>query len=111
MSSGSKILPLKLYGSIHGPNPGKVYVILSELGVPFEVVLTQMSEVKTPAYLEHNPNGRLPTVYDPNTDIKLVSFPLKLSLCPSFTDIYTTIYLVYACKTNLYILELLRSTN
>lgn len=46
-------------------------MILVELGLPFEVIPTQLSEVKEASYTALNPNGRLPTIVDPNTGITI----------------------------------------
>ncbi|CZS93271.1 related to theta class glutathione S-transferase [Rhynchosporium graminicola] len=62
----SQMKPLRLYGGILGPNPGKVAVLLTELRVPFETVTIPISDVKNPEYTAVNPNGRLPTLIDPN---------------------------------------------
>ncbi|CZT49299.1 uncharacterized protein RSE6_10120 [Rhynchosporium secalis] len=62
----SQMKPLKLYGGILGPNPGKVAVLLTELRVPFETVTIPISDVKKPEYTAVNPIGRLPTLIDPN---------------------------------------------
>lgn len=65
----TSIKPIKLYGSVFGPNPEKVAFILNELSIPFEGVI--IMDVKDPAYTAINPNGRLPAIYDPNTEITL----------------------------------------
>lgn len=62
--------PITVYGS-DGPNPPKVALILAELDLPCDIVPTPLSEVKSDYYLALNPNGRLPTIVDPNTGIKL----------------------------------------
>ncbi|RWA05204.1 hypothetical protein EKO27_g9898 [Xylaria grammica] len=62
--------PIKAYGKA-GPNPPKVIAILEELGLPYEVVDIPFSDVKKPVYTVVNPNGRLPAIYDPNTDLTL----------------------------------------
>lgn len=67
----SQIKPLQLYGGILGPNPGKVSILLTELDLPFEPVEIAMSDVKNPEYTALNPNGRLPTLIDPNTGFKI----------------------------------------
>ncbi|KAI1123057.1 glutathione S-transferase [Nemania abortiva] len=66
----SSLKPIKAYGKA-GPNPPKVIMILEELGLPYEVIATPFSDVKKPEYLAVNPNGRLPAIYDPNTDLTL----------------------------------------
>lgn len=65
------IQPIKLYGGTLGPNPFKVTIILNVLEIPHEDVSIPFSEIKGPAYEAVNPNGRLPAIYDPNTDITL----------------------------------------
>ncbi|KAI1424977.1 glutathione S-transferase [Xylaria sp. FL1777] len=62
--------PIKTYGK-GGPNPPKVIMILEELGLPYEVVPTGFADVKKPEYLTINPNGRLPAISDPNTDLTM----------------------------------------
>ena len=70
MSSQSNLRPIKVYGK-RGPNPPKVAIILDELNIPKEIDPVPFTEVKQPAYLAINPNGRLPAIYDPNTDLTL----------------------------------------
>lgn len=61
--------PLTLYG--HGPtaNPIKVAVLLEELGVPY--VVKSITDIKAEPYISVNPNGRLPSIEDPNTGINI----------------------------------------
>ncbi|KAK9345650.1 glutathione S-transferase Ure2-like protein [Lipomyces starkeyi] len=66
----SQIKPIKVWGK-GGPNPPKVAIVLEELGLPYEAVAIQFADVKKPDYLAINPNGRLPAIYDPNTDLTL----------------------------------------
>lgn len=66
----SPIQPLTVWGT-GGPNPPKVLIILEELSIPYNAVSTELAEVKLPAYLEINPNGRLPSIHDPNTGLTL----------------------------------------
>ncbi|KAJ5612147.1 glutathione S-transferase [Penicillium lagena] len=63
--------PIKLWGHWGGPNPWKVCMLLEELELPYDLHLVEFSEVKQPDYLTLNPNGRLPTIEDPNTGITL----------------------------------------
>ncbi|KAJ5234289.1 uncharacterized protein N7469_003457 [Penicillium citrinum] len=65
------ILPIKLYGGILGPNPLKVGIILTLLELPFESVPVDFANVKGPEYVAINPNGRLPSIHDPNTDLTI----------------------------------------
>ncbi|TDZ65159.1 Glutathione S-transferase-like protein gedE [Colletotrichum trifolii] len=67
----SSIKPLVLYGHGYTPNPLKVVMILEELELPFDTVNIEMSKVKEEPYISVNPNGRLPALRDPNTDITL----------------------------------------
>ena len=67
----STIKPITFWGGPLGPNPGKVYMILKELNVPLERIEVPLSDVKAAEYTKHNPNGRLPTIYDPNTDLTI----------------------------------------
>ncbi|KAK2758379.1 glutathione S- transferase, nitrogen catabolite repression regulator [Arachnomyces sp. PD_36] len=65
----SSIKPLNLYGGGPGPNPWKVVIYLKELEIPYETTVVKYENLKTPEYEKVNPNGRLPALYDPNTDI------------------------------------------
>ena len=54
---------------IHGTYPSRVYRVLwmaNELGLEYERVMTRFwsDEVKTPAFLAINPNGRVPAIED-----------------------------------------------
>ncbi|GIJ83218.1 hypothetical protein Asppvi_001738 [Aspergillus pseudoviridinutans] len=66
----SNIIPIKVWGK-SGPNPPRVAIVLEELGLPHEFQPITLAEVKNAEYLAINPNGRLPTIYDPNTDLTL----------------------------------------
>jgi glutathione S-transferase len=48
-----------------------VAILLEELGLPYEATPVALGDVKKPEYTKINPNGRLPSIYDPNTDITL----------------------------------------
>jgi glutathione S-transferase len=61
---------IKVLG-IHGPNAPKVAILCEELRVPYETVVIPFDDVKKPEYLAINPNGRLPSIQDPNTDLTL----------------------------------------
>lgn len=66
----SQFKAIKLWGS-GGANPPKVAIIMEELGLPYEVIPIKLADIKKPEYLAVNPNGRLPAIHDPNTDITL----------------------------------------
>ncbi|KAH8663626.1 glutathione S-transferase [Tricladium varicosporioides] len=63
--------PLVMYGSLLGPNPTKVGMVLRSLSLPFEINEVSIADVKKEPYISVNPNGRLPALYDPNTDITI----------------------------------------
>lgn len=63
--------PIILYSHQYGPNPWKVALILEELDLAYETKFVDFTAVKKEPYLSLNPNGRLPTIHDPNTDITL----------------------------------------
>jgi glutathione S-transferase len=67
----SIIKPITFWGGALGPNPGKVYLIIKELNIPYQQIEVLITEIKGPEYTKHNPNGRLPTIYDPNTDLTI----------------------------------------
>lgn len=46
-------------------------LLLEELNVPYEHKPWDFADLKTPAYEKLNPNGRTPTIEDPNTGIIL----------------------------------------
>lgn len=62
---------LELWGHWGAPNPFKVCIILEALKLPYKTHLLELSEVKQESYTKLNPNGRLPTLYDPNTGMTL----------------------------------------
>lgn len=65
------MLPLTLWGHWGAPNPYKVCIILEALKLPYKTNLLEFSEVKQESYIKLNPNGRLPTLQDPNTGVTL----------------------------------------
>ncbi|KAF1829455.1 glutathione S-transferas-like protein [Decorospora gaudefroyi] len=66
----SSLKPITIYGK-GGPNPAKVIMLVKELSIPYEVKLIDFSEVKQPDFLAINPNGRMPAIHDPNTDLTI----------------------------------------
>ena len=66
----SQFQPIKVLGK-GGPNPSKIAIILEELGLLYEVVIVPLSDIKKLEYTAVNPNGRLPSIQDPNTGIIL----------------------------------------
>ncbi|KAF1987126.1 glutathione transferase 2 [Aulographum hederae CBS 113979] len=66
----SNLKPIKVWGK-GGPNPPKVAILVGELELPSEIINIPFSDVKNPEYLDINPNGRIPAIQDPNTDLTL----------------------------------------
>lgn len=62
--------PIKVWGAA-GPNPPKIGYVLEELALPYEVIDLPFADLKLPAYLAVNPNGRVPAIHDPNTGLTL----------------------------------------
>lgn len=46
-------------------------MVLEELSIPYTIQTLEFSEVKQDSYVKINPNGRLPTIKDPNTGLTL----------------------------------------
>ncbi|KAF2163625.1 hypothetical protein M409DRAFT_68514 [Zasmidium cellare ATCC 36951] len=67
----SSIEPIVLYGEFMSPGPQKIRIMLEELGLPYRNELIKFNEVKAESYTKLNVNGRLPTIYDPNTGLTL----------------------------------------
>ncbi|KAI0099674.1 glutathione S-transferase [Nemania sp. FL0031] len=65
----SNLQPLIVYSSGPAPNPYKVAFVLEELGLPWKFESIPMSDLKKEPYTNLNPNGRVPTLADPNKDI------------------------------------------
>ncbi|TVY35372.1 Glutathione S-transferase-like protein [Lachnellula subtilissima] len=65
------VKPITLYSHAKGPNPWKVAIILEELNIPYEPKFLDVVEMKKEPYLKICPNGRVPTIEDPNTGITL----------------------------------------
>jgi len=60
------VIDLKLYNANFSPNALRVRAVLHELGLTPEIVEVDLAkgENRTPAYLELNPNGKVPTLVD-----------------------------------------------
>ncbi|KAI0910423.1 glutathione S-transferase [Ustulina deusta] len=65
----SSLQPLIVYSSGPAPNPYKVAFVLEELGLPWKFESLPMPDLKKEPYTNLNPNGRVPTLVDPNTDM------------------------------------------
>ncbi|KYK59255.1 glutathione transferase 1 [Drechmeria coniospora] len=64
MSQGLK--PFTVWIHAQGPNPKKVLIALEELGLKYEALTVK--DPKDASYLAINPNGRLPSIKDPNNN-------------------------------------------
>ncbi|MCJ1249869.1 glutathione S- transferase, nitrogen catabolite repression regulator [Trapelia coarctata] len=60
-----------LYSHSSGPNPWKVAILLEELGLPYETKFMEFPDLKKEPYISLNPNGRVPSIEDPNTGLAL----------------------------------------
>lgn len=67
----TSLKPITLWAHAQGPNPWKVAIILNELDVPYEPKIPANDDIKKEPYTKLNPNGRVPTIEDPNTGITL----------------------------------------
>ncbi|KAL4736671.1 glutathione S-transferase [Aspergillus similis] len=65
------IKPLTVWLTPPGPNSWKVITVLNELGVPYNIHSFKFDDVKKPPFININPNGRVPAIVDPNTDLTL----------------------------------------
>ncbi|KAM0712363.1 hypothetical protein Q7P37_011458 [Cladosporium fusiforme] len=63
--------PIKLYSHAGGPNPWKVAIILNELDLPYETEIMDFADLKKEPFLSISPNGRVPAITDPNTNLTL----------------------------------------
>jgi len=67
----SSIKPITLYSHASGPNPWKVVIILEELSIPYKTEFMDFALLHKPEFEKINPNGRVPAIHDPNTNITL----------------------------------------
>ncbi|KAI0389795.1 glutathione S-transferase [Xylariaceae sp. FL0594] len=63
--------PIKIWLNPPGPNPWKVVVVMQELGIEYEIKLVKHDHLKQKPFTDINPNGRVPAIEDPNTDMIL----------------------------------------
>ncbi|KAJ5482478.1 hypothetical protein N7475_001290 [Penicillium sp. IBT 31633x] len=63
--------PITVYGHGSGPNPWKVIMVLEELNIPYVLKIVGFPDMKKEPFESINPNGRVPAIEDPNTDITL----------------------------------------
>ncbi|KAI0202744.1 glutathione S-transferase [Astrocystis sublimbata] len=67
----SNLQPLIVYSSGPAPNPYKVAFVLEELGLPWKFESLPMPDLKKEPFTNLNPNGRVPTLVDPNKDMTI----------------------------------------
>ncbi|PGH04497.1 glutathione S-transferase [Blastomyces parvus] len=65
------IKPIIVWLTPSGPNVWKVVTVLHELEVPYVVNSFKFDDVKRPPFININPNGRVPAIQDPNTNLTL----------------------------------------
>ncbi|QPC76301.1 hypothetical protein HYE68_007053 [Fusarium pseudograminearum] len=65
----SELEPITVYVHSAGPNPFKVTILLEELAVPYTTIVVE--DPKEDWFVAINPNGRVPAIKDPNSDIVL----------------------------------------
>ncbi|RAH53659.1 glutathione transferase [Aspergillus piperis CBS 112811] len=63
--------PITVWLTPPGPNSWKVITILEELQVPYVIYSFKFDDVKKPPFIDINPNGRVPAIVDPNTNLTL----------------------------------------
>ncbi|KAL8714430.1 MAG: hypothetical protein Q9220_001763 [cf. Caloplaca sp. 1 TL-2023] len=72
----SKLQPIFLHGH-PGPNPWKIALLLTELGIPYTTKVYTTPELKTPEFLAINPYAKTPVIEDPNTGVKIAEKKTK----------------------------------
>ncbi|KAB8207544.1 hypothetical protein BDV34DRAFT_223447 [Aspergillus parasiticus] len=70
--------PITVWLTPSGPNRWKVVLILEELQVPYVIESFRFNDVKLKPYTDICPNGRVPSIVDPNTNLTLGN-PVPLS--------------------------------
>ncbi|KAI1104614.1 glutathione S-transferase [Jackrogersella minutella] len=71
MSLPNNMKAIRVWLTPPGPNPWMVVLILEELGVPYEIKSISFENIKKPPLINLNPNGRVPVIENPNTDLTL----------------------------------------
>ncbi|KAI1842437.1 hypothetical protein JX266_011332 [Neoarthrinium moseri] len=63
--------PIRVWLTPPGPNSWKVIFLLEELGLNYEIKSFSFENVKKKPFTDINPNGRVPAIEDPYTDLTL----------------------------------------
>ena len=83
------VQPIKLY-SVPTPNGIKVSIFLELLKLPYEAVFVDISknELKSDWFVKLNPNGRIPTITDPNFETGPVTISQTGAILQYLADQY-----------------------
>ncbi|KAH7304014.1 glutathione S-transferase [Stachybotrys elegans] len=63
--------PISVYITPPGPNSWKTVFVLEELGLNYKLEPFRFDDIKKKPFIDINPNGRVPAIHDPNTDLTL----------------------------------------
>jgi glutathione S-transferase len=63
--------PILVYITPPGPNSWKTVFLLEELGLNYKLEPFRFDDVKKEPFIHINPNGRVPAIMDPNTNLTL----------------------------------------
>ncbi|CEJ93533.1 hypothetical protein VHEMI09114 [[Torrubiella] hemipterigena] len=63
--------PIRVWLTPPGPNSWKTVYLLEELGLSYEIKSFRFDDVKKKPFIDINPNGRVPAIEDPNTELVL----------------------------------------
>ncbi|KAK4220868.1 putative glutathione S-transferase [Podospora fimiseda] len=63
--------PIRVWITPPGPNPWKTIFLLEELNLNYEIKSFRFDDVKKVPFIKINPNGRVPAIEDPNTNLTL----------------------------------------
>ncbi|KAI2472649.1 glutathione S-transferase [Annulohypoxylon bovei var. microspora] len=63
--------PIRVWITPPGPNPWKAVFLFEELGLNYEIKSFRFDDVKNKPFIDINPNGRVPAIEDPNTNLTL----------------------------------------
>ncbi|KAK4502482.1 hypothetical protein PRZ48_005907 [Zasmidium cellare] len=92
--------PIKICGHASGPNPWKPIIILEELGIKYEIEYIDFGNLKKEPYLSINPNGRTPSMQDPNTGVTLWELiEQSAAIIDYLLDTYDTTSKLHTTKT------------
>ncbi|KAF2198225.1 glutathione S-transferase [Delitschia confertaspora ATCC 74209] len=99
----SNLKPISLWWRPQTPNPAKVVIILEELRLPYTGKFVELEDLKKAEFEAVNPNGRVPAIHDPNTNITLWESAAIISYLIATYD--TTHTLTYTDAPNAFHLQ------